>query len=319
MSIESAMRALESAPQQDPQKDTEPQKVPVQKEVPPGETPKKDLETQELKQGELAPEVKDAPKEEEKPDAKRWSEISKKEQRIRLKQQKLDADFKAREEALAQREAKIKSLEELPDLFQKNPKEAFKRLNTSYNQVSESLLSDGKPTVEKLQETVEQKFGSIDERIEKKAQEIAQRAIQELEAKTQQKENARILQEFGAKIVDTVKTNADKFPAVSAFNGAPVIYEMIQQRFQETGGKHLMNIDEAAELLEKDLDSHIEKILQHPKYAARLSPQSKNEGTKQNSNLNKPKTITNEMTSTAPSMLPAKTEQDRINRALAKL
>lgn len=277
----------------------------------PTEAPKEEI-PQEPVEGKEAPKEKD-PADELK--SKRFAELSKKEQKILSRKLKFDAEMKEKEASLAKREADIKeeARRELRELAKKNPTKAIEELGTSYKELTDYLLTDGKMTPEKVSQTVNEEIAALRKELEETKLSFKQQ--QELK---EQQEKEKILKDFSANIVDTIKNNAEKYPAVHTFEGAPVIYEMIQKRFTETNGKHLMTIDEAAELLEKDLDAHVSKLLTTQKYASRLNPQPKKEETKPNS-LNKPKTITNELTSSAPSLLPPATENDRIKRALEKL
>jgi hypothetical protein len=268
--------------------------------------------TEEVKV-EGTPEVKEEAVEDIK--SRRFAELSKREQKILRKDLQLKQELKQREDALTQRQHEIKeqAKKELRELAKKNPLEALRELGTDYNSITEFQLGEGKLTPEKVSQSVDEKIAALEAKL--KAQE---ETFQQREQLKVQEENERILKNFSATIVDTVKNNVDKYPAVHHFNGAPVIYEMIQKRWHDTNGQHLMTVEEAAAVLEEDLGGIVDKLLQSPKYASRVTPQTKKEETKINS-LNKPKTITNELTSSAPSMLPPKTEDDRIRRALEKL
>jgi small-conductance mechanosensitive channel len=262
-------------------------------------------------EGEVKPATEEKPKEDELR-SKRFAELSKKEQRNLQWRQKEEAKLKQREDALKASEEKIKEYEEIRALAKTKPNAAIAKLGTTYQQLTNDILNDGKLTPELVAQDVNEKIEALQKQLKDQA-----KSYEEREQQAAAQKNKEILENFSANIVSTVKGSADKYPAVNAFDGAPVIYEMIQKRWNDTAGKHLMTIDEAAEMLEKDLDAVIGKVMQSPKYAARFSS-SKKEDTKPNS-LNKPKTITNELTSSAPSMLSAKTENDRLKRALEKL
>lgn len=266
-------------------------------------------------------EVVETPKEEPKQEdvrAKRFAELSKRKNEIVQRQQRLNSEMKAREDALSKREAVVKEYEEIKLLAKTNPNEAIKKIGTDYKSLTDHILNGEKLTPELLSQDVNEKIKVLEKKLEEQA-----KTFEEREVLKKQDENKRILENFSATIIETVKNNAEKYPAVHVFDGAPVIYEMIQKRWHDTKGQHLMTIDEAASLLEKDLGGVVEKLLQTPKYASRVNP-SKEGDSKPNSqskpnSLNKPKTITNELTSSAPSLLPPKTENDRIKRALEKL
>lgn len=303
MSIETAMKALE-VPTTEP---VQPE-VKVETKVETKEEVKTEATTEETK--EAAPEKT----EEDELKSKRFAELSKKEQRILRKKLEMEKELKEREERIAAKEKEIKDSvkNELREMIKKNPKLVMDELGIDYNSLTNYFLSDGKLTPESVAQSVEEKIQALEKRLEEQA-----KAFEAKELARKEEENRKVLENFSATIIETIKTNAEKYPAVAAFDGAPVVYEMIQQRWHETEGQHLMTIDEACEILEKEFDSRISKVMQTPKYSAK-APQPKNGETKLKS-PDKPKTITNELTSSGPSMLPPKTENDRIKRALEKL
>lgn len=300
MSIETAMAALNTTPETT---------VTTHAAVEPKTEETKEVPTDEAKKEE--PKTEEKPKDEEIK-ARRFAELSKKEQRILQKKREMEESFKAREEALKSREHLIKEYEEVKKLAKTNPGEAIEKIGTDYQAVTDHYLNHGKLTPELVARDVESKIQELERKLQEQAKTFETREKERIA-----EENRKTLENFSATIVETVKASSDKYPSVAAFDGAPVIYEMIQKRWHDTGGNHLMTIDEAAEILEKELDSVISKVVQTPKYSARFSSTKKEEP--KPTSLNKPKTITNDLTSSAPSLLPAKTENDRIKRALEKL
>lgn len=299
MSQASALAALEKS------------EINTTQEAPPKiEEIKKEEGKLEVKEGEVKKD--EAPKEEEIR-SKRFAELSKKEQRNLRWKLDQEAKFKQREEIIKASEDKIKEYEEIKTLAKTKPNAAIAKLGTTYQRLTDDILGDGKLTAENVAQDVDVRIKALQDKIDAQEKSFLQRE----EERAAQK-NKEVLENFSANIVDTVKRGADKYPAVSAFDGAPVIYEMIQKRYADTSGKHLMTIDEAAEMLEKDLDAVIGKVMQTPKYAARYSS-SKKEEPKQTS-LNKPKTITNEMTSSGPALIRSSdVQKDAFKRALEKL
>jgi hypothetical protein len=290
------------------------QAIPAQTEV--SQTAPKE----EIKAPEATQEAqKDAKKEEIKEEdvkAKRFADLSKREQKILRRKLEMEKELKEKEESLSKRESDIKrqAIEELKQLARTNPDKALEALETNYNSITDWKLNAGKVTPE----TVEKKVLSEVDLLKKQIEDLKNQ--REEEKKTlEQKKNEEVLQNFQKSIVTTLETKAEEYPAAHAMGGAEIVYHMIQQRYHDTKGQHLLKIDEACALLEKDLTNAIEKVVTSKGWQKRLASNPKKEDTKQQS-LNKQKpTITNDMTSTAPSLLPPKAEADRLQRALARL
>jgi hypothetical protein len=185
-------------------------------------------------------------------------------------------------------------------------------LGLSYEQITQFMLNGQKPTPELEMQSIKQEIEKLrtetaeKERIAKQAQEQAAKA-----------EYQRTLAEFSQEISDFVKTNADTYELTAMYQGEAIVQATIEQHFANT--KKILSVKEAADLVEKYFEDQVAAAQKAKKFQAKQTPkedgQSKREpGTKQSS-----PTLSNEMTSSAPSLLPAKTEQDRISRAMAAL
>jgi hypothetical protein len=79
-----------------------------------------------------------------------------------------------------------------------------------------------------------------------------------------------------------------------------------------------MAIDKAAELVESYLENEAEeKILKSKKFQSKLAPKKDEPQPRQSNSVSLNNSVT--ASSTAPGYLSPRSEQDRINRALAKL
>lgn len=225
---------------------------------------------------------------------------------------------KEREAVIAKREAEIaareKAIQELDELYSKNPLEGLKRKGYSYQDLTNMVLNDGKDTPELEVRKVNQR---VEDFIKQQEEQSKLREQQELDqAKAEQ---ARVIDDFKTEINDFIGEKAEEYELITLYGQSEQVFATIDAHFQKTsaeGKPKVMSIKEAADLTEKYLEKLVEDALKTKKLGAKLKPaEDKKDGPKEPS-----KTLSNAVTSSsAPSMLPAKTENDRIKRALAVL
>lgn len=252
-----------------------------------------------------------SPPAEPKPDqmASKFAALAKKERQARL----LHAQAKTRAEELAKREAAIAERERLwEEEFKQSPLEALKKRNLTYQDLTNAALNDGKfqPDVEikRVQDEI-QRFRVEQEEKEKKAIEAQQAA--------QQKAESEAIEGFKTKISDHIDANSEKFELTKLYDASELVFQTVEEHFERN--KKILSIDEACSLVEQYLESELERASKESKkfkskfLSAKQEQQEKTAGKSTT-------TLTNSFNSSAtPSLLPAKTEEDRIKRALAAL
>jgi hypothetical protein len=239
----------------------------------------------------------------------KFAALAKKERMARLAQ----ANIKSREQQLIDRERQIAERERLwNEEFKQSPLEAIKKRGYTYEDITKAALNDGKfePATE---------IKSVKEEIERIKQEASEREKKQLEA--QQSAVAQAEQEaidsFKDKITKSIEENKDKYELTQILEASELVFQTVEEHFNRT--KKILSINEACDLVEQYLESEVERTAQNSKKF-----QSKYGSMKQKVEepKGKPKsdvTLSNELTSTAPSLLPSHTENDRIKRALAAL
>lgn len=248
---------------------------------------------------------------EPKPDplAPKFAALAKKERQARL----LAQQVKFKEQALAKRAAEIEAKErEWNEEFKLSPLAALKKRNLTYEDITKAALNDDKfqPEVaikdvkadlQRLREENAQKEKDSIEMAKKRALQAEQEAIQNFQ------------EQIGSHIIG----NKDKYELTSLYEANDLVFQTVEEHFNRT--KKILSIPEACELVEQYLESELERTSKESKKF-----QSKFLGSKQNE---EPRitgktstTLSNGLNSSAaPSMLPQKTEDDRLKRALAKL
>lgn len=288
MSIESAMAALEGP--------ITAVKAPtsVPEGVPPTPTPQEGPKT-------LQEAVKPVKREEPKPGVDRFAALAKKERAI----QKREAEIKAQL-------AKVEAYEQAQKQAAQNPLKYLESLGLSYEQITQFMLNGQKPTPELELQSVKQQIEQMKQ--EQVAKEEAAKKAQEAQAKA---EYQRTLSEFSQEVSDFVKQNADTYELTAMYQGESIIQATIEQYYNQT--KKIMSIKDASDLVEKYFEDQVTAAQKAKKFQAKQTPKEQSQPKREPVSKQSTPTISNELTSSAPSLLPAKTEQDRLNRALAAL
>lgn len=285
-----------------------------------GKPPEPKVDVQPTKPVEEAP--KD-PKQESA--AARFAALAKREKGIVAKQQ----DFKAREQAFQQKEQQLSEtlqrFEGLKKEVADNPLRALEYLGVSYQQLTDFILKGEKPTPELQIRSLEQR---MDERLKK--QEDDRAAWLEEQKQSAHQETEEVIEAWRNKVSSFIDSAPDDYELIRLNEGKPIVESLIEQSFHqemqrwESEGKpkhnppKILGEKEAADKVEEWLAKQVEANLNTKKFKAKATPQPKAEPSESPAPA-QPRTITNNMTSSMPSTLPAKNEADRMARALAKL
>ena len=225
-------------------------------------------------------------------------------------------ETKAREQALAQREAIIQRHEQLEAEGKKNPMAILGALGWDYDKLTQYHLAGGQMTPEMLANQALQQTKELQQKMQDQE---TKRAEEELaRTKAQQDELA---QGFKDEIADTISSNLEEFEFINLFGMQDLVYETIRENFNKN--KKIMDIKEAAKLVEQYLEEEeAERFTKSKKFQSKLGVKAdpaKEQTEVQKSGSASP-TLNNKQTvSTTSTTLPARTEQDRIQRALAAL
>lgn len=248
----------------------------------------------------------------------KFAALAKKEKIARM----AHAQAKQKEQTLAERERAIAERERLWDEeFKQSPLEAIKKRGYSYEDLTKAALNDGKfdPEVEVRGVKSElQKFKEEQVEKEKRAKEEA------LEAQKRQEEQT--VNTFKSNIKATIEKNKEKYELTSLYEADGMVFETIEEHFRQTtaeGSPKVLSIDEACELVEKYLESELDRAAStSKKFQSKYQAiKAKEDAAAQKQSSGKTTTtLTNESSlSAAPSLLSTATENDRIKRALAAL
>lgn len=253
-----------------------------------------------------------APSPEKKPDemASKFAALAKKERLARLAQ----LNLKQKEAALAKKEQELLEREnKWESEFKEKPLEAIKRRGYSYEDITKAALNDGKfePATE---------IKGVKDEIARLRQEQADKEKQAAESARANEEKAsqQAISDFKERIGQHLEGNAEKYELTKLYDASELVFSIVEEHFART--QKVLSIDEACGLVEQYIEDQLERTSKESKkFQAKYLAAKKAEDDKKDP---KPSTTTlsnNLNTSAAPSLLPAKTEDDRLKRALAAL
>lgn len=227
---------------------------------------------------------------------------------------------KSREAQLAERERQIAEREQMWEQeFKKSPLEAIKKRGFTYEDLTNAVLNDGKFSPETEIKEVKSEIERF-----RQEQELKEQKMLEMQQKQAAEAEAQAIDTFKGNIASHIETNKDKYELTALYEAEELVFETVEAHYNSTlaaGKPKIMSIEEACTLVEEYLEHELEKTASTSKKF-----QSKFQAikAKEEEKTNKPhssNTLSNDLTptSSAPSILSVKTENERIKRALAAL
>ena len=185
---------------------------------------------------------------------RKFAALSRKEKALRDRELELDKKYGNKEKELP-----------LERRIRANPLKALEELGLDYDKLTELALNDGRLTPdmqmklmrEELENDYKDKFNSLEER---------------LNAKEKMEEEAKydaVKQGFVGEINSFINENKSDFEYVAHNDATDVVYDVIEQHYNETG--RIFDIKEAVEAVESYLEEEAEKLLNLGKVKNRLT------------------------------------------------
>lgn len=192
-----------------------------------------------------------------------------------------------------------------------NPIEALQAKGWSYKDATDYVLNNKEMTPELQVKAVRDEIASF-----KKEQQEKDQLAQQRQAEEAKKRVEETISTFKENITDYISNNAETYELINLHGQQDAVFDTIEVYFNRT--QKVMTMKEACDHVEKYLEEQVERTIKDTKkFKSRFTqPEVKKE---EKLTANQARTLSNNMTSSAPSLLPAKTEADRIKRALAVL
>ena len=262
-------------------------------------------------QQEAAPVETPAPVEEKPapPRADRFAMLARKEQDLYRKQQAV----KQQQAAIAAQAEQIRAFEQAKKQALLNPLDALKQLGLTYEQLTEYVLNDNKPTPNAEVQSVRQEL----EEFKRQAREEQERILEQ-QREMQTREQQQIIEQFRSEVGEYVEQHAENYELTNLYGGAHLVSEVIEEHFRQT--QKLLTIPEAAKLVEEHYEDLARKSLATKKFAVTQQKAASPQETVAAPAPRMGPTLSNDLTaSVAASPKSQRTDADRIAAALARL
>lgn len=241
--------------------------------------------------------------------------LAKKEAGIVKAKQALRAEMEAiaREKAEIQNWRKqIESAENRKSTYKSNPLAVLEDHGLTYKELTDYILNNN--TV-----STEAQIKALHERIEQqeKQRELERQELVRRENERHAEREAQVIQEFKTEIENFVKRESEKYELTNLYDSQDLVYDTVEEYFNKTG--KVLSIPEACDLVEAYLEKQVEKSLATKKLSIKVATKAP-EDSKVAVKDQPRRTLSNtEYTSSTPSFVSPKVENDRMSRALAAL
>lgn len=203
----------------------------------------------------------------------------------------------------------------------KNPIDYLAEGGLDYDTVTQYMLNGGK-------QTATDEIAAVKEEIKRLREEqtTKEKKQQEESLRAQRVAETQALDSFKEEIGEFMKANEATYELSAQRDAVDDIFSTISEAYalnirewQRTGRQgpepKPMPIKEAADVVEAFYEKEVQRLTETKKWQARSQPKPDEQTQKKEPS----KTLTNNMASTAASVLPAKNDHDRMARAMAKL
>lgn len=270
--------------------------------------------TESIEQTPVTPEVAQP---EAKPErvSDRFAFLARKEAGLVKAKQELKTQYDALAQQRAEIEAMRKEIESVKarkSSYRQNPLAVLEDHGLSYKELTDFILNNNTVSTDSQIKALQEKLESVEKQREldrQEAEERAKRAAEEREA--------AVITEFKTEIGSFLDREKEKYELTHLYDSADLVYDTVEEYFAKTN--KVLSIPEACDLVEAYLEKQVEKSLATKKLSSKIPrPQESSEPVARPSEPRK--TLSNsQYTSSTPSMVSPKVENDRIARALAAL
>lgn len=255
-----------------------------------------------------APKVEEVPAPKER-SSEKFAALARKEAEIFRKQQAV----RQQQQILAQQAEQLRAFEQAKRAAKLNPLDALKQMGLTYEELTEYVLNDNKPTPTAEVQSVRQEL----EEYKRQAREEQERlAAQQKQAALA--EQQRIVEDFRNEVNEYVAQHAETYELTSLYGGANLVSEVIEEHFRQSG--KLMNVAEAAKLVEEHYEDLARKAQATKKFAATQQKAASPQAQTQASAPRMGPTLTNDLTANVAAKAQSpRSDAERIAAAIARL
>lgn len=193
--------------------------------------------------------------------AAKFAALSRKEKQLRDKERELETKLKDMESKFSVDKQEVEKLKAIPERLKKEPLKVMEEFGLTFQQLTEMMLNDGKPTPEML---LSEKETAIRKEIE-----ALKKQIEDKEQSEQQKKYEEVLNGFVQDLTKFVSDTED-YEMIRASDAVPLVYEVIEAHHANTGT--ILSNKEACDLVEAHLLEEAKKYVTLNKIKGLLQP-----------------------------------------------
>jgi len=190
------------------------------------------------------------------PKADRFAMLARKEQDLLRRQQAV----KQQQAVLAQQAEEMQRFQQMKRQAALNPLDALKELGLTYEQITEYVLNDNKPTPNAEVMALRQELDEF-----RNQSKTEQQRLLEQQKLMQEQESQAIIENFRGEVSEYVAQHADTYELTNLYDGANLVYGLIEEHFGQTG--KIMSLPEASKLVEEHFEELARKAQQTKKFA----------------------------------------------------
>lgn len=239
--------------------------------------------------------------------SERFAALARKEAEVYRKQQAV----RQQQAEIARQAEEVKAFQDLRRQAALNPVEALKALGLSYEQITEYMMNDNKPTPSLEVVSLRQEMEDFKKQ-QQTERDAARRQAESMAAQEQQ----QIIEQFRGEVTDYVKQHSETYELTALYSADNLVYQVIEEAFNQSG--KVLAIPEAAKMVEEHLEELAQQAQRTKKFAAKQSVASP-----QAVAASAPKpgpTLSNSLSAVATaSPQRPRTEAERVAAALARL
>jgi hypothetical protein len=247
--------------------------------------------------------------------ANRFAFLAKKEAAIVKQRHELKAQMEAMTSQRSEMEklrAEIDEVKGRKASYRSNPLAALEDAGLSYKELTDFILNNNTVSTESQIKALQDKISEVENARQRDHQE------REEHAKRQAAEReVQVIAEFKNEISNFISSKKDEYELTNLYDSSDLVYDTVEAYFEKTS--KVLSIPEACELVEKYLEKQVEKSLQTKKLGQKFQKPAEEPIAKSDPQAPR-RTLNNQnYTSSTPSMVSPKVENDRMSRALAAL
>jgi hypothetical protein len=197
--------------------------------------------------------------------SRKFAALSRREKEIRAKEAEYEQRIAELEQKFIAQEPKKEPEIPFDVQLRQNPLKALESVGLSYDKLTELALNDGKLTPEmqmklmreELETDYRSKFEDLENRLVEKEKSLEEQRYEDIKLG------------FQNEIESFVNSNGEEFELIKANDANDVVYEVIEEHYNETG--KILDIKEAAQAVESYLEDEAEKLLKLGKLRSKFN------------------------------------------------